>query len=376
MKLPLYIHIPFCRRKCDYCDFYSIDYSKELARSYINTLIGQIKSLKDQGFSFSTVYIGGGTPSVLDEYLLERLLKTINCPGVKETTLEANPESLTRPKLEIMRNLGLSRISIGVQSFDNKVLSFLGRVHNKAQALKAVELAEKTGFKNISIDLIFGLPKRGLDFWKKELSQAAALEIKHISLYSLTYEKGTPLYSRLKSREFSPIGNEEEAEMYSYSIDFLSKKKFFQYEVSNFSKRGFDCRHNLFYWDNSSYLGLGASAVSYVNGVRKKYTLSVQEYVKKARGLSDEAVVEQEKLSPLRRAKETAALNIRRAKGINFLKFAKNTGFDFLTIEAKAKDKLLEEKLIVLKKRNSRIFGIKLTRKGFLFCDKVCREFL
>ncbi|HEC69233.1 MAG TPA: radical SAM family heme chaperone HemW [Candidatus Omnitrophica bacterium] len=375
LKIPLYLHIPFCRKKCAYCDFYSVDYSQSLAQSYIEVLISQIEYFKKE-YLFSTVYIGGGTPSVLTEDLLARLLKSLDLKPAQEVSLEANPESLTERKLKLLLDLGVNRLSIGVQSFEDKVLRFLQRAHNSQQAVKAIELAQKIGFKNINIDLIYAVPNKDFKLWKRELKLAVDLPITHISLYSLSYEEGAPLFLKLKDKEFTPLNSEEEAEMYKYALDFLEKKGFYQYEVSNFSKRGYVCRHNLSYWANSSYLGLGPSAVSYIKGVRKKYIDDVCEYIIKVRPEKG-VFIEEEDLNPLERAKETAVLNIRRRKGIDFAEFKKDTGFDFLEIEDKAfLEELLRRKLVAFKKKNSQVCGLRLTKKGFLLADYVARELL
>ncbi|MCD6540010.1 MAG: radical SAM family heme chaperone HemW [Candidatus Omnitrophica bacterium] len=375
LKIPLYLHIPFCRKKCAYCDFYSVEYSQSLAQSYIKVLINQIEYFKKE-YLFSTVYIGGGTPSVLTEDLLAKLLKSLDLKPTQEVSLEANPESLAERKLKLLLDLGINRLSIGVQSFEDKVLRFLQRAHNSQQAVKAIELAQKKGFKNINIDLIYAVPNKDFKLWKKELKLAVSLPITHISLYSLSYEEGTPLFLKLKNKEFTPLNSEEEAEMYKYALDFLEKKGFYQYEVSNFSKRGYECRHNLSYWANSSYLGLGPSAVSYIKGVRKKYIDDVYEYIAKVRPERG-VFAGEESLNPLQKAKETAVLNIRRRKGIDFAEFKKATGFDFLEIEDRAfLEELLKRKLVALKRKNSQVYGLRLTKKGFLLADYVARELL
>ncbi len=376
-SIPLYIHIPFCRKKCSYCDFYSIEYEEELARKYIEVLIKQIRNFKEKGYNFSTLYIGGGTPSVLAEKLLERLLKSLELSKMQEASFEANPESLSREKLKLLLELGINRLSVGVQSFDDKVLRFLARLHTSEEALKAISLAKEVGFENINVDLIYGVPNKDFNLWKKELELVVTLPIKHISLYSLTYEKSTPLFLRLRNREFTPISEEEEAQIYKYAVEYLEREKFFRYEVSNFSKRGYECRHNLIYWENAPYLGIGPSAVSYIEGVRKKYILDIYQYIEAIeRGQENEIFIEKEELPPLKRAKETAVLNLRMRGGINFKEFKKFTGFDFLEIEEANFNRLLRERLLTFKRKDSKIYGVRLTKKGFLFYDYVSREFL
>ncbi|MFC1514614.1 radical SAM family heme chaperone HemW [Candidatus Omnitrophota bacterium] len=377
MELPLYIHIPFCRSKCAYCDFYSIKYNRDLATQFIAVLSAQIRALKADGFAFPTIYIGGGTPSVLDAGLLKKLLTALGPQADQEVTLEANPESLTAAKLRLLARTGVNRLSIGVQSFDDHTLRFLGRAHNSRRAREAVKSAVSAGFEDVGIDLIYGIPSEDWNTFAKQLAIALSLPIRHISVYSLTYEKGTPLSYWLRKKVFSPLPQGEEARIYRNTIAFLDARGFKQYEVSNFAKKGFQARHNLYYWKNHSYLGLGPSAVSYRDGVRKKYTADLREYILKAeKGVGRGLLVESRRLSPLRRAKETAALNIRRSIGINFREFKRDTGFDLLAIKAETVDSLKRQRFIAFKKKGSALYGIRLTRKGFLFCDYVCRELL
>lgn len=370
----LYIHIPFCRKKCLYCDFYSVAYEQDLAADYADVLCGQIRQL---GRQFSTIYIGGGTPTVLGRESLTKLLaelKRFTSPEV-EFTVEANPESLNRDILELFLGLGVNRLSLGIQSFDDDKLKRLGRIHNGAVGQEAVTLAQNAGFENISIDLIFGVWNETPEDWRRELRKAARLPIKHISCYSLTYEKGTPLFELARENKITPLEDEITARMYEEAIDFLGKDGFSQYEVSNFAKTGYPCRHNQNYWENNSYIGLGASAVSYVDGVRKENVSDAREYIaryKRGEGLG----VFQEKLSPIEKARETAAVKIRTREGIDFNWFKQKTGFDFLELEAGPLKNLVESGLVSCEQRDREIHRAYLNRKGFLFCDKVSSEFL
>jgi len=372
MAESLYIHIPFCRKKCPYCDFCSLPYQKELAADYIKALCCQVEKLER---SFSTIYTGGGTPTVLDKALLDKLLKKLQKLSAKncEWTIEANPESLDEEKARLCLERGVNRISIGLQSLRDDKLKKLGRIHSCRQAISAVRLAEKAGFKNISIDLIFGVEGESVKEWKQELKQAVSLPVKHISVYSLTYEKGTPLYKQLKKKKITPLDDSITAKMHELSVDCLRKQGLERYEVSNFAKPGFSCRHNFNYWENNSYIGLGACAASYEKGVRKRYTEDVKSYISLP---LKSAVVFQEKLSPLKRAKETAALKIRTKEGIDFNWFKKQSGFDLLKVEAEGLKQALRDRLVRYRKKGSISTGVCLTEKGFLFCDTVCSGFL
>ncbi|TAN61002.1 radical SAM family heme chaperone HemW [bacterium] len=370
----LYIHIPFCRKKCIYCDFYSVAYEQNLAADYTNVLREQIKQLDG---SFSTIYIGGGTPTVLGREALSNLLgglKRFIGPEV-EFTVEANPESLSKDILELFLDSGVNRLSLGIQSFDNDKLKKLGRIHNGASGQEAVYLAQDAGFKNISIDLIFGVWNETPEDWKQELRKAAALPIQHISGYSLTYEKDTPLFELAQEKKITPLEDEIAAQMYEETIDFLQKEGFNQYEVSNFAKEGYACRHNQNYWENNSYIGLGASAVSYVDGIRKENVSDAGEYI--ARYKKEESLeVFQEELSPIEKAKETAAVKIRTNEGIDFNWFKQKTGFDFGELQEGALSRLTDKGLISYNMRCAKAPRVHLTPKGFLFADTVSGELL
>ena len=374
MENALYIHIPFCRRKCVYCDFYSAICDEGLASAYVGALLRQIEALDGR---FSTVYIGGGTPTVLDDRLLKKLLGGLKrlCAGNTEFTIEANPESVDSDKLKLLLAFGVNRISIGVQSLRDELLKKLGRIHNAQKAREAIVFAVKAGFKNISADIIFGVWGETPDSWKKEIREAAELPIQHISCYGLTYEKGTPLWNAVREGSIIPLEDDTTAAMYERAIDTLGVGGFRQYEVSNFAKEGFECRHNLNYWENNDYIGLGASAVSYIGGSRDKFVSDVKEYTKRVE--SGRPVVESgEKLSPVNRAKETAAVKIRTRAGIDFKWFREKTGFDFPELEKRAVEKLIEDDIIKYIKENNEPAGIALKRKGFLFCDTVSSALL
>jgi oxygen-independent coproporphyrinogen-3 oxidase len=373
MARSLYIHIPFCRRKCVYCNFYSDIYNEDTASSYTDILISQIRSL---GGAFRTLYIGGGTPTSLDIRLLEKLLDSLKpLIGGGEFTIEANPESLDGEKLALMLDSGVNRISIGLQSADDRKLKRLGRLHNARKAVETVLLASKKGFKNISIDLIFGVWDEDEIRWKNDLEEAASLPVNHISCYELTYEKGTPLAQALAQRSIVPLEDETVAGMYGLAIDLLALRGFKQYEVSNFAIPGYESRHNLNYWNNDPYVGLGPSAFSYIEGTRQRNVPDVKEYINRA--ASGKSVIDfTERLPPVKSARETAAVKIRTKEGIDFAWFRERTGFDFTELEKKALPGLFEKDLIKYKRENNAIAGVCLKRKGFLFCDTVSSALL
>ncbi|MCX5687912.1 MAG: radical SAM family heme chaperone HemW [Candidatus Omnitrophica bacterium] len=365
----LYIHIPFCRQKCLYCDFYSALHTESLADSYIEVILKQIQRL-DQ--NFSSIYIGGGTPSILSQDLLNKLLAGLKKLIKKdaEFTIEVNPESVDKEKLKLFLERGVNRISIGAQSFDDKKLNSLGRIHSAKQAVEAIELSKKIGFNNTSIDMIFGVSKEDLKALEAELEKAAGFDIQHISCYSLSYETDTPLFIMREKKEVSPIDDEVMADMYRYTMSYLPDKGFNHYEVSSFSKPGFECRHNLNYWDNNSYVGLGPSAVSYIGGVRSENVKDVKEYIDRFNKGMD-LVMSWEELPPVQMAKESASIKIRTKEGIDYGWFKNKTGFDFLELEKSTLGDLAEQGLIEYNEKS-----VRLTNKGFLFSDTVSSTLL
>jgi oxygen-independent coproporphyrinogen III oxidase len=373
----LYIHVPFCRQKCLYCDFYSDSYIEKLADSYIAVVLSQMQGLK---MDFSSIYIGGGTPSVLSLGLLDDLLSC--AAGLRrkdsEFTIEINPESVDEEKLRLFMDKGVNRVSIGAQSFNDLKLKSLGRIHGSEEALKAIDLSKKSGFNNISIDMIFGVSGESMEDWKSELKKAAGLGIQHISCYSLSYEKDSPLFRMREKKSIMPLDDEAVAELYKYAISYLPGMGYGHYEVSNFAKLGFECGHNLNYWDNNPYIGIGPSAVSYVDGIRYENVRDTEEYIDRYEKDIDLAIY-REKLSSVKMAKETAAVKIRTSQGIDYSWFEDKTGFDLEDITEKGMlDELCRDKLLEYKRDDAtkEIIGAKLTEKGFLFSDTVSSMFL
>ncbi|MGN0688102.1 MAG: radical SAM family heme chaperone HemW [Oscillospiraceae bacterium] len=256
----LYIHIPFCRRKCLYCDFYSVALEEGLAQDYTAAVK---RNLAAYGGSFDSVYFGGGTPILLAEQLLE-MLKSADVAQGAEITAECNPCEMTSRTLDVMLKSGINRISVGVQSFCDSELTALGRRHDSQTAIQAVKAAKAAGFDNISLDLMLGIPEQTADSLAKTLDIAQSLPITHISAYMLKIEENTPF-----GKSTPPLpGEDETADMYLQTVGALSDSGFEQYEISNFAKRGYECRHNLKYWHAEEYLGIGPAAHSYIGGRR------------------------------------------------------------------------------------------------------------
>jgi len=329
------------------------------------------------GGEFRTIYIGGGTPTVLDIEQLKKILLSLRkfSAHAIEFTIEANPESLTADKLSLFLDEGVNRISIGAQSFNDSKLKRLGRLHDGTSAIEAVAKARKAGFKNVGIDLIFGVWDEVMPQWKDDLKLAADLPITHISCYGLTYEEGAPIKEYVKNGAIMPLSEERSADMYDMAISYLADRGFAQYEISNFSKPGFYCRHNYTYWNNDPYTGLGPSAVSYAGGVRSENIPDVSAYIERVRS-GIQPAGPGEKLLPEDRARETAAVKIRTMEGIIFDWFRHKTGFELPELERIVLPKLVTAGLIEYSKYSSKARGVRLTHKGILFCDTVSSAFL
>ena len=298
----IYIHIPFCIKKCGYCDFLSFsceEKSREDRKKYVKKLIEEIKL--SPKLTYDTVYFGGGTPSILEVEEIKSILEKLDIEENAEITLEVNPQTVSLEKLKGLRSIGINRLSIGIQSFDDEKLKVLGRVHNKEVALETYENARKAGFTNISIDLIFATPNQTVEELLEDLKMVKKLNPEHISIYSLIWEEGTKFMELLDSGKLNPLDNELEADMYELIIDKLKKMGYTHYEISNFAKKGYESRHNSKYWKNVDYLGVGLGASGYYNGIRYKNHITFEEYYadiedKKRPILEEETVGEKDKI--------------------------------------------------------------------------------
>lgn len=288
MMAGIYIHIPFCASRCIYCGFYSTTL-KNRCHEYVDALISEYRLRRDyiKSHDIETIYIGGGTPSQLPLEELQRLVEAIVSPmdtahtRLREFTMECNPDDITPEYAQALKELGIDRVSMGVQSFSDKRLRFLNRRHNSRQIPVAVECLREAGIRNVSIDLMFGFPEETMDEWRDDLQKALTLGVEHISAYSLMYEEGTPLHRWLMEGKVTEIDEELSRQMYEVLADTLTKAGYEHYEISNFARRGFRSRHNSSYWNATPYLGLGAAAHSY-NGNSRQWNVSdVLLYIKK-----------------------------------------------------------------------------------------------
>lgn len=319
--LGLYVHIPFCAKKCDYCDFYSLTNAEGRMDSYVQALEKQFGEIapRTQQHVVDTVYFGGGTPSLLGVKRLTRLLKVIqkkyHVAKDAEITLEANPESASDFKdLRTLRKAGFNRLSLGMQSANDTELHAIGRIHTAEQVKTAVEAARKAKFANLSLDLIYGLPGQSVDTWKNNLAAAVDLAPQHLSCYGLKVEEGTPLFARRNSENIP--GDDTQAEMYLWTVDYLNRHGFFQYEISNFARTGFESRHNLKYWTLGEYAGFGPGAHSDFGNVRYAYEKDLEGYISGMEG-GGPLLSENERIPPLDRDTEWIMLGLRTVYGLD-----------------------------------------------------------
>jgi oxygen-independent coproporphyrinogen-3 oxidase len=319
----LYIHIPFCIQKCLYCDFFSVPYDESYAKMYVDALCKELDIKKDSAGTLKSIYIGGGTPSLLPDECLKKLFKFLrnnfNFSSSVEITVEANPGTINEPKINTILYLGVNRLSLGIQSFNNNELRTLGRIHTSEDAIESAGIIRKEGLRNFSIDLIYGIPGQTMDSWHKSISTASELSPAHISAYELTPEGKTPLYELIESDKIRMPDEEIILEMYNHTIDYLSSFGYEYYEISNFALSGFRCIHNLNYWDTGEYIGVGVGAHSFINGIRSENTKDLNRYIEYSNhGIIPET--ESAKLTYKEYCKEFIFLGLRKTEGIDINK--------------------------------------------------------
>lgn len=275
----IYIHIPFCKSKCFYCDFLSFSNRSDLIEGYINSIIKEIQNADLSRYNINTVYIGGGTPSILESRSIGRILDCINANKKAEITIEVNPGTINEEKINDYISFGINRISIGLQSTNNILLKQIGRIHSFEQFLDAYKLVKKVGIENINVDLMLGLPNQTLEILKKSLKDIILLNPKHISIYSLILEEGTKLEEMINTNKLQMIDENEERKMYWETKRMLEYNGYIHYEISNFAKEGYVSKHNLDCWSQKEYLGFGVGAHSYVNGIRYSNLNNIDMYI-------------------------------------------------------------------------------------------------
>jgi oxygen-independent coproporphyrinogen-3 oxidase len=370
-----YIHIPFCAHHCGYCDFAVVSGRDQLIDPYLDALTSEISTL-GQPQPVETIFIGGGTPTYLNCQRLERILGEVRrwlpfAPSLREPefTVEANPGSLDTDKVAIMADHGVTRISLGAQSFRPQLLQTLERDHRPEQVPRAVENLKRR-ISQVSLDLIFGIPGQTLPDWRDDLNQALALEPDHLSTYGLTYEKGTRLWKQRERGEVRPLDEESELAMYLHALDTLKAAGFEHYEISNHARPGKRCRHNQVYWANEAYFGFGLGAARYIEGRREINTRSLDQYLHRALA-GEPTAFQSEVLPPEERAKETMALQLRRAEGINRDAFREQTGFDLDGLAGTALARNIDRGFF-----DDNGVGVRLTRQGKCVADAIIRDLL
>ena len=370
-SLELYFHIPFCIKKCDYCDFLSGPATRAGQEAYIYALLREMKAASAiEKRTVDTVFIGGGTPSVPECGIMEKLLqgigKNFQLAADAEVTIEANPGTLTPEKLALYRRYGINRISIGLQSPENQELRALGRIHNYQQFLESYHMAREAGFSNINIDLMFAIPGQSYEGWIQNLRTVAKLGPEHISAYSLIIEEGTPF----SARKLDLPDEDTEYRMYEDVAAVLGKYGYYQYEISNYAKKGLECRHNKGYWQRTDYLGLGLGASSLIDHIRFSNTDNMEEYIKNSRQ-PEKIRCDMERLSETDEMAEFMFLGLRMTEGVSMDVFEEYFGKKMESIYGDVLKKHLS--IGMLEKKESRIY---LTRKGIHVSNGVMADFL
>jgi oxygen-independent coproporphyrinogen-3 oxidase len=380
----LYVHVPFCAQKCSYCAFFSEAADGETVNRYVEALVRELE-LVAHDLKPQTIFFGGGTPSLLNLRQWTRILETMHRLGLAnaaEWTVECNPATVSADKAKLLRDFGVNRISMGVQSLDEALLERLGRVHSREMVFKSFDILRKAGFDNVNVDLMFAIPGQTLEVWRETLAEAIALGSEHLSSYEVIYEDDTPLFAQLKAREFD-VNEELACDMYQELVEQCGKAGLRQYEIANFARDDGDitlppetgvpsraCRHNENYWRGGSFYGLGPSATSYVRGVRTRNRANTKIYCQELEQ-GRRAIESSENLAPLARAGETAAFGLRMNVGWPFEQFRAVTGWD---LRNEWKNEMTELERRGWARQETERF--RLTDKGLRFADSAAEMFL
>ena len=373
-EIGIYIHIPFCKKKCDYCDFISFSNKDKKIEEYINAIIKEIEQQKIKS-KITTIYIGGGTPSYIDSKYIKEIIAEIkkkNVDSNAEITIEVNPGTITKNKLEDYKEVGINRLSIGLQVTQNELLKQIGRIHDFEQFLETYKMARKLGFNNINIDLMLGLPNQRIKDLRESLEKIIELNPEHISVYSLIVEEGTPIANKIKTGELILPEEDLERNMYWYVKNTLELNGYRHYEISNFAKPGYESRHNMNCWNQKEYIGIGIAAHSYRDITRYSNTEDLSEYIKNVKNGHFERnriIHEIQKEDDTKR--EYMILGLRQINGISISKFKEKFGENPIYTFRNELKKLTEEKLIIVDDNN-----IKLSNKGLDFANIVWEEFI
>ncbi|QDV19850.1 Oxygen-independent coproporphyrinogen-III oxidase-like protein [Gimesia panareensis] len=367
-----YIHVPFCQHRCGYCDFTLVARKDHLIDDYLAAMEQQLATV-EPGIELQTLFLGGGTPTHLSIEQLERLFAAIlsrfQLSDDCEFSIEANPLNLCIDKIDFLQQSGVNRVSLGVQSFHSEILTFLERDHQPEQIFEIVQNL-RDRIPNTSLDLIFAVPGQSLQNWQDSLADAVGLGIPHLSTYGLTIEKGTSFWSRQQSGLFDLPADELAGTMYEYSLEYLSSQGLQHYEISNFARPGFECRHNEVYWTGHPYFGFGPGAASYLKGVRRQNHRSVATWLKRI-AAGESPISEEEELDPESRAREAVIFGLRRRVGIDLADFESRYGFTLDELAETAMEKNITAGLLEQTETH-----LRLTQAGCLLADSVVIDFL
>lgn len=364
----LYIHIPFCPKICPYCSFYKEASDRNKTQAFLDALLAELdRAQQSHPIRPETIFFGGGTPSALStpqlDFLLTGLRDRLDLSQLSEWTLEMNPATVSKEKAELLKALGVNRISMGVQSFDEELLKTLGRVHSSQQARRSYEILREVGFPDLNLDFIFGIPGQSLAQWESTLAQAAALAPEHISAYCLTYEEDTDYFARFTKGEFGP-DDERDASYFEIAGELLAASGYERYEISNFSRPGHECRHNYAYWQGANYLGLGPSAFSTVEGSRWQNIADTSEYTRRISAGEDPAAF-RESLDTDTRRREQIAFSLRTSRGV-----------DLALLSGAASDMENLQELVTLGLIATSNARCTLTPQGLLLADEIAARFV
>lgn len=379
-ELGIYIHIPFCKQKCYYCDFVSYSNKCSEVKEYIESLKKEIEEFDFSNYKVTSIYIGGGTPSYIDSIyiveILSELKEKLKCNLIEfkdiEITIEVNPGTVDTKKLNDYKKLGINRLSIGLQSTKNDILKKIGRIHTYQEFLEIYKLARETGFKNINIDLMIGIPGQKIGDLKNTLQDIIKLEPEHISVYSLIIEENTPIEKMLENGEIKLPDEDLERNMYWYVKNTLELNGYNHYEISNFAKLGKESRHNLNCWNQEEYIGFGVAAHSYLNGIRFSNTINVEEYIQHLENNRKEENIQIEESQSLEDKKnEFMMLGFRKIQGVDIARFKEKFIDNPIFLYREKLNKLVEEGLIEVDLNH-----IKLTNKGIDLANLVFEKFV
>lgn len=374
-ELSLYFHIPYCKSKCYYCDFNSYADKKETVNKYFQCLLKEVEMYKEhKNVTVKTIFIGGGSPSLVDSSNVTKIInkckQTFKMGKNVEISIEGNPESLTKAKLQKYKDCGINRLSIGLQAWQNNLLKDLGRIHTVEQFISAYNIAQKVGFKNINIDLMFGLPNQTMNNWVETLEKTMELNPEHISCYSLKLEEGTKLYDAYDKGALALPDEDTEREMYYKAKEVFEKNGYKQYEISNFAKQGFECSHNSTYWTYREYIGFGAGAHSFLDLNRSENEANIEKYIEKIKK-GQFAYHERQAISESEQMSEYIITKLRMSEGIKKNDFNKRFKVKIEDMYKSVIDRFVDEGLLEENRRY-----IRLTDKGLDFGNVVMREFI